>query len=124
MKYEKLTEKIIGLVIEVHRNLGPGLLENIYKKCLVYELEQADIEYELEKEIPVFYKGLKFDCDYRLDILIENKLILELKCVESLLPVHKAQLLTYMKLTDIPVGLLINFNEAIVKDGIRRLSLR
>ncbi len=120
----KLTEKIIGLVIEVHRNLGPGLLENVYKKCLSYELKQAKIDFELEKELPIYYKGIKIDCNYRLDIIINKILILELKSVDKLMPVHEAQILTYMKLTNTPVGLLINFNEAIVINGIKRFLLK
>ncbi len=105
MVFDELSNKVIGLAIEVHKNLGPGLLENIYRQCPAYELSESNLKFELEKEIPVNYKGIQFDCNYRIDLLIENTLIIELKSVEILLPVHEAQILTYMKLTQSPIGL-------------------
>ncbi|HOV15004.1 MAG TPA: GxxExxY protein [Spirochaetota bacterium] len=121
--YNELTEKIIGLSISVHKELGPGLLENVYKQCLAYELSKANIDFQLEVECPVFYKDIKINCGYRIDILVENKIILELKSVDKLIPVYDSQLLTYMKLFKLKLGLLINFNEKILKDGIKRLIL-
>lgn len=120
---DPLTEKIIGLAIEVHRHLGPGLLESAYEECLVYELRQAGIASRRQVPLPVRYKSIELDCAYRLDLVIEERVILELKSVERLLPIHEAQLLTYMKLARIPTGLLLNFNTPILKDGVRRLML-
>ena len=120
---DPLTEKIIGFAIEVHRQLGPGLLESAYEECLCFELKQADIPFRRQVPLPVVYKSVRLDCGYRLDIAIENQVIIELKTVERLLPIHEAQLLTYMKLARIPTGLLLNFNTAVLKDGIRRLML-
>jgi GxxExxY protein len=114
---------VIGFALEVHRELGPGLLENTYKQCMAFELSKAGINFEIEKELPVLYKGVNVDCGYRIDLLIENKLIVELKSVAKLLPVHEAQLLTYMRLTNIKTGLLINFNEYLLKQGLKRLVL-
>jgi GxxExxY protein len=118
-----LTEKIIGVAIEVHRQLGPGLLESAYEECLCFELKQAGIAFRRQVSLPVTYKSIQLDCGYRLDLLIENRLILELKTVERLLPIHEAQLLTYLKLSGLRTGLLLNFNSAVLKDGIRRLVL-
>ena len=123
MNKNDLTRKVIGFAIEVHKELGPGLLENAYQKCLAFELREAGIHFEMEKEIPVSYKGMNLDCSYRIDLLIENQLIVELKSVTELLPVHEAQLLTYMKLAKIKTGLLINFNEALLKNGIKRFVI-
>ncbi|HBD95234.1 MAG: GxxExxY protein [Spirochaetes bacterium GWF1_31_7] len=121
--YKNLTEKIIGYVIEVHKELGPGLLENVYKQCLIYEFKNAGFDCKSEIECPVFYKGINISCGYRIDILLDDKVILELKSVEKLLSVHEAQLLTYMKLVQKRIGLLINFNEQYVTNGIKRLIL-
>jgi len=121
MDINDLTGKVIGAAIEVHKFLGPGLLESTYEKCLCRELELRKFFFERQKELPVEYKGVKLDCGYRLDILVENRLIVELKACESLQPIHEAQLLTYLKLTGIKVGLLINFNVPVLKEGIRRL---
>ncbi len=121
IKFDELSNKIIGLALDVHRELGPGLLESTYQQCLAYELSKAKIKFELEKEIPVKYKDVQLNCGYRIDLLIDNKLILELKCVEKLLPIHEAQILTYMKLSNIKIGLLINFNVMMLKNGIKRL---
>jgi len=121
--YEELTEKIIGAAIEVHKTVGPGLLESIYEECLCHELDARGISYKRQIAPPVIYKDIKLDCGYRLDILVEDKVIIELKAVESILPVHEAQLLSYMRLSDKRVGLLINFNTPILKDGIIRRAL-
>ena len=123
IKFDELSNKVIGLAIDVHRELGPGLLESSYQQCLAYELSKAEIKFELEKEIPVKYKDVKLDCGYRIDLLVDKKLILELKCVEKLLPIHEAQILTYMKLSNIKIGLLINFNVMMLKNGIKRFVL-
>jgi GxxExxY protein len=120
---DPLTEKIIGLAIEVHRQLGPGLLESAYEECVCYELKQSGFAFARQVALPVVYKAVRLDCGYRLDVVVENKVILELKTVERLMPVHEAQVLTYLKLSGIRVGLLINFNTAVLKDGIRRLVL-
>jgi GxxExxY protein len=116
-----LTEEVIGACIEVHRALGPGLLESAYYKCLCYELELRTIHFQPEIALPVKYKALRLDSAYRIDLLIENCLVIELKAVEKIIPVHKAQLLTYLRLGNWPVGLLINFNVPVLKDGITRL---
>jgi len=121
MNIDDLTGEVIGAAIEVHKALGPGLLESAYEECLCRELELRKIFFERQKELPVEYKGVKLDCGYRLDILVENRLIVELKACESLQPIHEAQLLTYLKLTGIKVGLLINFNVPVLKEGIKRL---
>ncbi|MDP2767501.1 MAG: GxxExxY protein [Candidatus Methanoperedens sp.] len=118
-----LTEQIIGAAIEVHRYLGPGLLESTYQECLCHELNMRGLKFECQKPIPLEYKGIKLDCGYRLDILVEGKIVLELKTVEAIMPVHEAQLLTYLRLTNVKVGLIINFNVPVLKDGIRRMVL-
>ena len=118
-----LTEKIIGFAIEVHRQLGPGLLESAYEECLCYELKQNGIQLQRQVALPVVYKAVRLDCGYRMDIVVDGQVIIELKTVERLLPVHEAQMLTYMKLSGIRTGLLLNFNSAVLKDGIRRLML-
>lgn len=119
----ELTGKVIGAAIEVHKALGPGLLESAYEECLSHELGLSRMRFERQKPLPVEYKGVKLDCGYRLDLVVENQLIVELKACESLLPIYEAQLLTYLKLTNIKVGLLINFNVPVLKEGIKRLSL-
>ena len=118
-----LTGKVIGAAIEVHKALGPGLLESAYEECLSHELDLKRIQYERQKPLPVEYKDVKLDCGYRLDLIVENRLILELKACGNLVPLYDAQLLTYLKLTNIKVGLLINFNVPVLKEGIKRLSL-
>jgi len=118
-----LSEKIIGLCIEVHKSLGPGLLESAYEECLCYELTTSRIDFVRQKPVPVFYKEVSLDCGYRLDIVVQNEIILELKSVETILPIHEAQILTYMKLANIQVGLLINFNSLIVSKNIKRFVL-
>jgi GxxExxY protein len=121
MDINQLTGEVIGAAIEVHKTLGPGLLESAYEECLCFELNKKQIQFERQKPLPVEYKEVKLDCGYRLDLLIPNKLIVELKACDTLLPVHQAQLLTYLKLTGIKTGLLINFNVPILKEGIKRL---
>lgn len=123
MEFDELSNKVIGLALEVHKQLGPGLLENTYKQCLAYELSGVEIPFLLEAELPVVYKGATISCGYRIDLIVANSLVVELKCVDSLLPVHEAQILTYMKLTKLSVGLLINFNEKYLKHGIKRFVL-
>ena len=116
-----LTRRIIGCAIEVHRVLGPGLLENAYRECLMRELGLARLSFVREVHIPVTYKGVELDCGFRADIVVEDSVVLELKAVERLLPIHDAQLLTYLKLTERRVGLLLNFNSTSLRHGIRRL---
>jgi len=115
-----LTEQIIGAAIEVHRELGPGLLESTYELCLMHELAQRGISAQRQIEVPVRYKGILIDCGYRLDVLVEGRVIVEVKCVEALAPIHEAQLLTYLKLSGVRVGLLTNFNERVLINGVRR----
>jgi GxxExxY protein len=115
-----LSERIIGFCIEIHRALGPGLLESAYEECLCFELASAGIKFQRQVALPIEYKGIKLDCGYRLDIFVENLIVIELKAVERVLPIHEAQLLTYLKLTGAPLGLLINFNVPLLKDGIVR----
>jgi GxxExxY protein len=115
-----LSYKIIGLAIEVHRQLGPGLLESAYQECLFYEIKNAGLIVEKEKTLPIIYKDLKLDHGYRIDLLVENKLVIELKTVETYTTVHFAQILTYLKLGNYPLGLLINYNSKILKNNIKR----
>ena len=122
MTRNELTGAVIGSAIEIHKNLGPGLLESVYEECLCRELDIRKIPYERQKELPVLYKGYTVDCGFRLDIIVAEKIIVELKACKEILPVHKAQLLTYLKLTGIAVGLLINFNVSVLKDGIVRIA--
>jgi len=117
----KITEKIINGAISVHRELGPGLLESAYEACLLYELASQNLKVERQKGLPLRYRGIQLDCGYRLDLLVEEAIIVEIKAIEKLEPIHQAQLLSYLKLSKCPVGLLINFNVRILKDGIRRL---
>jgi len=119
--FEKLTQQVIAAAIEVHRALGPGLLESAYEHCLCHELSQRKIQYTRQVVLPLRYKGTMLDCGYRLDILIEDQVVIEMKTVEKILPVHKAQLLTYLRLLPAKVGLILNFHEARLKDGICRL---
>jgi GxxExxY protein len=123
MGKDPFTGKVIGCAIEVHRVLGPGLLESTYQQCLARELHLNGIAFTLEHPLPVDYKGIKLDCGYRIDILVENRLIIELKAVEEIKGIHKAQLLTYMKLSGFDTGLLINFNVERLKDGIQRFKI-
>jgi GxxExxY protein len=120
----ELTGAVIGASIEVHKLMGPGLLESIYSKCLCRELEIQGIKVEREVVVPIRYKGCIFDEPLRVDLLVDECLLVELKAVDTILPIHKAQLLSYMQLMDIPLGLLINFNTMVLKKGIQRLILR
>lgn len=123
MEFDDLSNKVIGCAIEVHRNLGPGLLESTYERCLAHELTSSEIPFVLQCRVPVNYKDIRIDCGYRVDVLVDETLILELKSVEKLLPIHEAQLLTYMKLSGIGTGLLINFNVRVLRDGLKRMVL-
>ena len=123
MEFDELSGKVIGCAIDVHKNLGPGLLESAYERCLSHELTVQGLRHETQKELPIDYKGLKLDSGYRIDLIVENGVIVELKSVEKVLPIHEAQLLTYMKLAGIKVGLLINFNVTKLKNGIKRFVL-
>ncbi len=123
MEFDELSNKVIGCAIEVHRNLGPGLLESTYEQCLATELADAGIPFQLQAELPVTYKGKKIDCGYRIDVFVDNALILELKSVNGFLPIHEAQLLTCMKLANARTGLLINFNVKLLRNGIKRMVL-
>ena len=122
MEKDPLTGKVIGCAIEVHRHLGPGLLESTYQQCLVHEFCLNDVSFRLEHAVPVEYKDVHLDCGYRIDILVEDQLIIELKAVDKIQGIHKAQLLTYMKLARIETGLLINFNVERLKEGIQRFK--
>jgi len=123
VEFDELSNKVIGCALEVHRHLGPGLLEATYEACLAYELTENGLAIKRQHPLPVKYKNINLDCGYRLDLLIEGQLIIELKSVEKVLSIHEAQMLTYMKLADVPVGLLINFNVCLLKDGIKRMVL-
>lgn len=123
MQRDPLTESVIGAAIEVHRILGPGLLESVYERCLFHELAPRGIECQPQVKLPVFYEDLELDCNFVMDIVIPGKLIVELKAVDKLHPIHEAQLLTYLKLSGIRLGLLLNFNVPLLKDGIKRLIL-
>jgi GxxExxY protein len=120
---DSLSELVIGAAIEVHRNLGAGLLESAYEECLCYELAQKQIAFERQIDLPVKYKNIELKINYRIDLIVENSLLLELKSVDKLMPIHEAQLLTYMKLASIGTGLLINFNVPVLKNGLKRMKL-
>jgi len=120
---DPLTEKIIGFAIEVHRALGPGLLESAYEECLCYEFSHSGLAFRRQVPLPVVYKGVRLDCGYRLDLVVADGVIVEVKAIEKLLPVHDAQLLTYLKLSGLKTGLLLNFHSAVMRDGIRRRVL-
>ena len=121
IKNDTLTEQIIGAAIQVHRELGPGLLESAYEACLCHELSLNSLKIERQKAIPIFYRGMRLDAGYRLDLVVENQVIVEIKAISELLPVHEAQLLSYLKQVGGGRGLLINFNVKLLKHGIRRL---
>ena len=120
MKFDEASNKVIGCAIEVHRELGPGLLESAYAQCLARELTLKGIAFELQKPMPVEYKGVQIDCGYRLDLVVDGQIILELKALAAIEPIHEAQMLTYMKSAKVRTGLLINFNVGLLKDGIKR----
>jgi len=123
LHHEELTEKLIAAAIEVHRHLGPGLLESAYEECYCHELTLQEVFVERQKPLPLEYKGIKLDCGYRMDVIGDRKAVVEIKCVDKILPVHEAQLLTYLKLSGLKVGLIINFHTSFIKDGIKRLVL-
>ena len=123
IEQDPVSTKVIGLAIEVHKHLGPGLLESTYEECLAFELRQHGIKFERQVPLPVLYKGIQLDCAYRMDLVVERYLIIEIKTVEQLLPIHQAQLLTYLKLSNLRFGLLLNFNVALLRDGIKRMIL-
>ena len=123
MDENTLSNQIIGAALEVHRQLGPGLLESAYEECLAYELSLREIPFERQKPIPVVYKGIRLDCGFRVDLLVGGLVIVELKAVDLLMPIHQAQVLTYLKLTGCKLGLLINFNVLRLREGIRRVVL-
>ena len=120
-KLNELSHRVIGLCMEVHRELGPGLLESAYEEALAYEFTKAGLGFERQREMPLLYKGVKLDCGYRLDFIVEGQLIIELKALSELLPIRQAQLLTYLKLERRSLGLLVNFNTPALKDGVRRI---
>ena len=121
MSENEISSKIIGAAIEVHKQLGPGLLESTYETCLAYELKQMELDVKQQQALPVVYKEVKLDAGYRIDLLVENKVIVEIKSVDALADIHTAQLLTYLKLKDLKLGLLINFNSVRVIDGLNRI---
>jgi GxxExxY protein len=118
----QITEKIIGAAIAVHRALGPGLLESAYEACLVYELNERRLKVEAQKPVPLVYKSVSLDCGYRLDLLVEDTVIVEIKSIDRIMPIHRAQVISYLRLTGLPVGLLINFNVKLLKFGIERIA--
>jgi GxxExxY protein len=121
MTEDELSNKVIGLAIEVHKALGPGLLESAYQECLLYKINQSGLYAEKEKPMPLVFEGVKLDCGYRIDILVERKLVIEIKSVEALNDIHLAQTLTYMKLGNYKLGLLINFNVNVLRNGVKRV---
>lgn len=121
MTENEISNIVIGLAIEIHKKLGPGLLENVYKECLFYKIKQRGLLVEKEKSLPLVFEEVKLDCGYRVDLLVENKFLIEIKSVESLTVNHLAQTLTYLKLGNFKLGLLINFSESLLKNGIRRV---
>ena len=123
VKFDRLSNQIIGCAIEVHKALGPGLLESAYEQCLAHELSLAKISFKLQYPVPIQYKEVQLDCGYRIDIFVDDQIIVELKSVDKLAKIHEAQLLTYMKLVNAKVGLLMNFNEQILKNGLKRFML-
>jgi GxxExxY protein len=122
LSFREITEQVIGACIGIHKELGPGLLESAYEECLCHELAQRSIYFERQKSLPVKYKNVLLDCGYKPDLVVEARVILELKTVEQLLPIHEAQLLTYLKLSGLTLGLLINFNVPVLKNGIKRIA--
>ena len=120
-RLDEISHRIIGAAIEVHRHLGPGLLESAYQSCLAFELKQLGLKVEEQKPLPVVYKQVKLDCGYRLDMVVEDEIIVEIKAIEKLLPIHDAQLLSYLRLTKKRVGLLMNFHVPVLKNGLKRI---
>jgi GxxExxY protein len=120
-RLDQISHRIIGAAIEVHRHLGPGLLESAYESCLVFELKHLGLRVEEQKPLPVIYKEVRLDCGYRLDMVVEDEIIVEIKAVEKLLPIHEAQLLSYLRLAKKRVGLLMNFHVPVLKNGLKRI---
>jgi len=120
-RLDSITRRIIGAAIEVHRRLGPGLLESAYEACLAYELRQMGLKVEQQKPLPVVYKDVKLDCGYRLDLVVDDSVVVELKAIDQLAPIHDAQLLSYLRLSGLKVGLLLNFHVRVLKNGMKRL---
>ena len=118
-----VTEQIIGMAIEVHKQLGPGLLESAYEECLCFELKSKGLAHARQVPLPVVYKDIRLESSYRMDIVVENEVIIEIKAVDRLMPIHEAQMLTYLKLSGLKVGLLLNFNSILLKEGLRRVVL-
>ena len=121
MDLNQLSSKVVGAAIEVHKELGPGLLESTYEECLCHELGIRGLRFDRQVILPIKYKGQELDCGYRIDVFVEQSIILELKAVDTVLPIHKAQLLTYLKLSNIQLGLMLNFNVPLMRDGIHRM---
>jgi len=119
----ELSERVIGLAIDVHRQLGPGLLESVYEECLCFELKHAGIAYGRQVPLAPVYKNIRLECSYRMDVVVERQLIIEIKAVEQLLPIHEAQMLTYLRLSGHPIALLMNFNSVALRNGLRRFVL-
>ena len=120
-RLDSITERIIGAAISVHRELGPGLLESAYEECLCFELSQLKLAFERQVPLPVHYKEVNLDCGYRMDVVVERRVIIEIKAVERIIPVHEAQLLSYLKLASLRVGLLLNFHTPVLKSGLKRI---
>lgn len=120
-RLDQISRRVIGAAIEVHRHLGPGLLESAYESCLVFELNRLGLRVEQQKALPVIYKDVKLDCGYRLDLVVEDEIIIEIKAIEKLLPIHEAQLLSYLRLAKKRVGLLMNFHVSVLKNGLKRI---
>jgi GxxExxY protein len=123
MNINDITREIIGCAIEVHKSLGPGLLESAYEECLAFEMTKKGLSIKRQQPTPVIYKEIKLECGYRIDILVENCIVIELKVVDAIIPIHEAQILTYMKFAKMKIGLLINFNVTVLKNGIKRYKL-
>jgi GxxExxY protein len=123
MEFDELSRRVIGCAIEVHRNLGPGLLESAYRQCLAHELAQNEIPFRMEVSLPIRYKEIVLNCGYRIDLLVDSNLIIELKSIDALLPIHQAQIVSYMRLAKVPIGLLISFNVLKLQNGIKRFVL-
>ena len=121
MEFEEITGQVIAAALKVHSAIGPGVLESVYKTCMQHELLKNGLRVQAEVTLPVLYDGLRMDSGFKIDLLVENLLIVELKCVESILPIHKAQLLTYLRLANKPIGLLLNFNVVHLRDGLKRI---
>ncbi len=120
-RLDEISHRIIGAAIEVHRNLGPGLLESAYQSCLAFELKQLGVKLEEQKPLPVIYKDMRLDCGYRLDLVVEDEIIIEVKAIEKLVPIHEAQLLSYLRLAKKRVGFLMNFHVPVLKNGLKRI---